>query len=119
MPAMMRWTSSRGRLRGFLGSLIGLLAVAYFSYHAIQGDRGLLAHARLKGEIAEARAKLAALKREEAALQARVDRLSPHGLDRDLLDEQARAMFNRIRPEERILRLDDLPPAPSPAPDVN
>lgn len=93
-----------------MGSIIGLLVVTYFCYHAVQGDRGLLAHARLTEEIARARAVLDTLTAEEAALQARVERLSPQGLDRDLLDERARGMFNRIRPEERVSLWADLLP---------
>lgn len=99
--------SHRGRLRGFLGSLLGMLVVAYFGYHAVQGDRGVLALARLNNEIEHARSILDERKAEEAILQARVTRLSPESLDRDLLDERARSMLNRVRPDELIIRLDE------------
>ncbi|WP_246135566.1 FtsB family cell division protein [Pararhodospirillum oryzae] len=98
--------SHRGRLRGFLGSLLGLLVVVYFGYHAVQGDRGVLALARLNREIDEAHTQLDKLKAEEESLQARVTRLSPESLDPDLLDERARTMLNRVRPDEVIIRLD-------------
>ncbi|WP_413204104.1 FtsB family cell division protein [Rhodospirillum sp. A1_3_36] len=93
------------RMRGFLGSLIGLLAAGYFGYHAVQGSRGVLSLAQLNAEIAEAKHILALRKAEQEELQARVDRLSPDSLDPDLLDERARKMLNRIRPDELVILL--------------
>ncbi|GEO82725.1 septum formation initiator [Pararhodospirillum oryzae] len=86
--------------------MLGLLVVVYFGYHAVQGDRGVLALARLNREIDEAHTQLDKLKAEEESLQARVTRLSPESLDPDLLDERARTMLNRVRPDEVIIRLD-------------
>ncbi len=103
---------NKHRLRGFLGSLVGLLAVVYFGYHALQGDHGLLAWWRLHNEIADAEQLLALRTQEMDTLQARVDRLSPKSLDRDLLDEQARRMLNVARPDEMVILLDPEEPAP-------
>ncbi|MCF8480868.1 MAG: septum formation initiator family protein [Rhodospirillum sp.] len=102
---MMSHGFHKARVRGFLGSLIGLLAAGYFGYHAVQGSRGVLSLAQLNTEISEAKHLLALRKAEEADLQARVDRLSPNSLDPDLLDERARQMLNRIRPDERVILL--------------
>ena len=44
------------RARHVVGPLIGSLLVAYFAYHAVEGDRGIRAWQRLDGEVAEARA---------------------------------------------------------------
>ncbi|ABC22682.1 septum formation initiator [Rhodospirillum rubrum] len=99
----------KSRLRGFLGSLLALLVIAYFGYHGIQGDRGVLSLARLTKEIEEARHLLDLRRAEEAALQASVTRLSPESVDRDLLDERARIMLNRIRPDEVIIQIDGEP----------
>jgi cell division protein FtsB len=103
---MTSYSSHKTRVSGFVGSLIGLLAAGYFGYHAVQGERGVLSLAQLNTEIVEARQILALRKAEQAELQARVDRLSPSSLDPDLLDERARAMLNRARPDEKIILLD-------------
>ena len=39
----------RHRARHVVGPFLGICAAAYFAYHAIQGDRGLMAWARLDG----------------------------------------------------------------------
>lgn len=82
---------------------IGFCLVGYFAYHSVEGERGLVAWIRLNEQIETARAELAGLQAERKALERRVALLRPASLDRDLLDEQVRAILNYVRPDEVVI----------------
>ncbi|QEX22253.1 septum formation initiator [Hypericibacter adhaerens] len=114
----------RRYLRQIAVPLIGASLLGYFGYHAIQGDRGLMAWLTLKQQLRQADAQLASLQAEQVALANRVQRMSPSTLDADLLDEQMRLMLNYARDDEVIIMLPTpaAPGAGAPAPsnsDVN
>ncbi len=75
----------------------------YFLYMTVQGDRGIIAMLRLQNEIRDSENNLARVRAERAALEARVTRMRPSGIDPDLLDEQARRQLNIAKPNEIIL----------------
>lgn len=91
------------RLRHVLGPMIGFGAVAYFAYHTVEGDRGVLAWVRLKNEILEAELQLAKVATDRQALEHRVLLLRPDHLDPDMLEERARAMLNMGRDDEVVI----------------
>lgn len=91
------------RARHVVGPLVGSLLVAYFAYHAVEGDRGIRAWQRLDGEIAEARDVRDRLAGEQAALDRRVAMLRPDSLDADLLEERARLVLGYIPANSVIL----------------
>lgn len=91
------------RLRHIIGPLIGVGAVAYFAYHTVEGDRGVLAWIRLKNEILEAELQLAKVTTERQALEHRVLLLRPDHLDPDMLEERSRAMLNMGRDGEVVI----------------
>lgn len=82
----------RRRFRHILGPMIGLSALGYFAYHTVEGDRGLLAWLRLRGQIDDAELRLAQVSSEREALEHRVLLLRPDHLDPDMLEERARAL---------------------------
>jgi cell division protein FtsB len=84
----------RRRARQIAPQVLLACLAAYFGYHAIQGDRGVLARLRLEQELAEARALDRQLAREQARLTRNVELMRSDHLDRDLLEEQARLMLN-------------------------
>lgn len=92
----------RQRTRVIVGPILGITLVAYFAYHLVQGDRGLIAWLRLGQEIREARTTLAAIDAERAPLQHHVSLMRTR-IDRDLLDQQARATLNLIGPNEVVI----------------
>jgi cell division protein FtsB len=92
------------RARDLIGPVLGLSALVYFVYHAVQGDRGLLAYFRLSADIVETQAMLDQVTAERQALELRVSRLRHDSLDRDLLEERARAVLNYVRPDEIVVR---------------
>ncbi len=91
------------RLRHVIGPLIGVGAEAYFAYHTVEGDRGVLAWIRLKNEILEAEMQLAKVTTERQALEHRVLLLRPDHLDPDMLEERARTMLNMGRDDEVVI----------------
>jgi cell division protein FtsB len=111
----------RRSLRQIAVPLIGASLMGYFGYHAIQGDRGLMAWLTLKQQLRQADAQLASLQTEQLTLANRVQRMSPATLDADLLDEQTRLMLNYARDDEVVIMRPDsaakpaaaTPPAPS------
>lgn len=97
------FTELRRRLRHVVGPLVGVGAVVYFAYHTFEGDRGILAWARLNNEILAAEMELANVSSERQALEHRVLLLRPDHLDPDMLEERARAMLNMGRADEVVI----------------
>ena len=86
-----------------MGPFLGICAAAYFAYHAIQGDRGLMAWARLSLEVETSLGEREDLARRRGALEHRVKLLHPESLDPDILDERARVMLNFGYPNELVI----------------
>jgi cell division protein FtsB len=93
----------RHRARHVVGPFLGICAAAYFAYHAIQGDRGLMAWARLSRDVEAGRAEHEDYARRRAVLEHRVKLLHPQSLDPDMLDERARVMLNFGYPNELVI----------------
>ena len=93
----------RHKARQVLGPLTGAALIAYFGYHAVQGDRGLLAWWNLRHEIEKADYELAAVTAEKKILEHRVALLRPESLDRDMLEERARAMLGVVHKDDLIV----------------
>ncbi|MGQ4272883.1 FtsB family cell division protein [Terrihabitans sp. B22-R8] len=85
--------------------LFATLAIAYFGYHSIHGERGLRAHRSFEVEIAGLKDDLSKLVAEREALELRVEQFEPAAVDRDLLDEEARRSLGWLSPDDRILML--------------
>ena len=90
------------RVPKVLGPLMASLLMAYFAYHAVEGDRGLRAWQRLDIEIAEASAVLDQVVTEREALESKVARLNPNSLDTDMLEERARLVLGYV-PENAVV----------------
>lgn len=93
----------RRRTRHALGPMIGAAAVAYFGFHAVQGERGLIAWWNLRKEISRAEVTLQMVSARRAELEHRVALLRPDNLDPDLLEERARFMVNVGREGDRVI----------------
>lgn len=86
-----------------IGPVIGFCVAGYFVYHSIEGERGLVAYARLTQDVAQAKAQLEEVSAERKAVERRVSLLRADHLDPDMLDEQARLMLNLVRPDEIVI----------------
>jgi cell division protein FtsB len=100
---MLRSQRIRRRLRFVIGPMLGLSAVAYFAYHTVEGDRGLLAWWHLNRDIRVAEATLTEVQQERTALERRTQLLRPDRLDPDMLEERARAMANLGHDDEVVI----------------
>ncbi len=80
--------------------LIALLL--YFVYHGIHGRRGLQAWIAKEQELAQVRAELERLEREQARWQRRVRALEPGKVDGDLLESELRRL-GYLRPGEVVV----------------
>jgi cell division protein FtsB len=87
-------------------AVVGFGLAIYFGYHAVNGNRGLLASQQLTEELRLAEKRLAALERERGALERKVKRLRPDSLDPDLIDELARDTLSMAEPEDVIILIE-------------
>ncbi len=94
---------TRRRARAALAPFICFVLVIYFSYHAIQGDRGLLVWMQLKQEIKQAEILHASLVEKRQRLEHRVAFLRPESLDRDLLIERAHHVLGLVNDDEVVV----------------
>ena len=98
----MRQEFSR-KARQVLGPLMGAAVMVYFGYHAVQGDRGLMAWWNLRFEFEHANIALVAVSAEKKIIEHRVALLRPESLDPDMLEERARIMLGTAAPNDLIV----------------
>ena len=84
----------RLRARYIIGPVLGFFAVGYFAFHAIRGERGVIALRQLSHQVESADLKYSKIKSQRMELEHRVSLLHPDSLDPDMLDERARVMLN-------------------------
>jgi cell division protein FtsB len=92
------------RLRGAIAPVIFLALTGYFCWNAVQGAHGLKAYAAQQTMLTQAQADLTAAQADRDAWQRRVQALDSAHLDRDMLDERARAMLNLANPNDIIVQ---------------
>lgn len=86
-----------------IGPIIGVCAIAYFGFHVVHGDRGLLTYWRLKTMIAETQPFVEATKDQRLKLERQVRLLRPDSLDPDMLEERSRIMLNFGYPNDVVI----------------
>jgi cell division protein FtsB len=102
------------KARQIVVPLMGAAMMVYFGYHAVQGDRGLIAWWNLRYEIEKTNYDLAEVTADKQTLEHRVSLLRPASLDRDMLEERARLMVGSVSPDDTIVPMPALNlPAPA------
>ena len=91
------------RAKAGIGPILGILSVAYFSYHLIEGDRGLFAYLKLQHDIERAEDVYRITEQEKQTLEKRVDLLRPENLDIDMLEERSRDVLGLAHPNEIVI----------------
>ncbi len=91
-------------IRGAILPSIFLCVAVYFGANAIDGERGLRAAAQRREVLAARKAELLRAEAEQTQWERRVGALRMNRLDRDMLDERARAMLNLADPEDVIVQ---------------
>jgi cell division protein FtsB len=100
--------------------MLGACLAGYFVYHAVQGDRGILAWMQVNQQIKVAQAELNRTDNDREAMEQRVALLSNTSLDLDMLEERARIMLNFSHPDDLVIFLNQSPSkTKSPASTVN
>jgi cell division protein FtsB len=85
-----------------LAALIGM--IVYVGADAVRGPHGLVANQMLSAKIAAMKRDLAALKAQRARLERDAELLGPKAASQsDLLDEQARALLDFARPTDIVI----------------
>lgn len=97
----------RRGLRSFFLSL-GLYAVAsavvsYFLFHAHHGSRGLETKEAILAATAEIKSELAEVQAERRDLEHRVALVRSDAMDKDILDELARAVLGRVAKNDVVI----------------
>ena len=95
--------SVKQRLQGAVLPCLFIGLCAYFAHHAIGGSRGTNARELRHAEIMAARAELAAAEAERSSMERKVVGLRSEHLDRDVLEERARALLNVVARDEIII----------------
>ncbi|MDT8331925.1 FtsB family cell division protein [Roseomonas gilardii] len=95
--------SIKRRLQGAVLPAVFLAICAYFAHHAISGSRGTEARAVRMAQIEDAKAELRLAEAERDAMDRRVAGLRAEHLDRDMLDERARALLNVVGKDEIVI----------------
>ena len=93
----------RIRARSVIGPLLSLCLVAYFTFHLVNGERGLIAWIQVRQNVQVAGQILKDLAGQRDEIEHRISLLRNESLDPDLLDEQARFMLNLGRPDETVI----------------
>jgi cell division protein FtsB len=78
---------------------------SFFIWHAFHGERGIEADLATRRQMAEIEAKLTVVRAEKAVWRKRIDLLRGSEIDRDLLDEEARNLLNRVNKTDLLVFL--------------
>lgn len=76
-----------------IGPVIGMTVVVYFAYHAVQGDRGLIALGKLRQDVGELQAQVLDTRADRMDFDQKVMALQSGNIDPDLLEERARLLL--------------------------
>ena len=92
------------RLRPILPSALIAVLIAYFGFHALTGERGLLTSEQREQTLAARTAELKQIRAERMDLEARARLLRDSSLSADLLEERARSLLGFADPGDYVIR---------------
>ena len=93
------------RFRRAVPASVVLCLLIYAAYHLVQGDRGLLAHARWDAKVQQLALDVEAAAARRQDLENRAAALDVRGIDRDVLDQRARHVLEFAHPRDVVLRV--------------
>jgi cell division protein FtsB len=91
------------RLKQAVAPVIAFTVMAYFIFHSVEGERGLLTYWSMQDRVTEIGQVLDDTTEQRKSLERKVISLRANHLDPDLLDERARAMLNAAHPDDVII----------------
>lgn len=83
--------------------VVCFIAIAYFGFHAVEGEHGLNAYGRVTLQIQEAKSALAEITLERQQLERRVNLLRKDALDTDMVEEQAHRLLGLLAERELVI----------------
>lgn len=86
--------------------MLAVLVLFYLGFHAVSGERGVVALFKENRKLAQLKLELADVQQERAALDKKVLGLSSNSLDLDLLDERARLVLGMAGKNEVVYFLE-------------
>jgi cell division protein FtsB len=96
----------RSPFRRFIAPVATLAILAYFTFHAFNGQYGLHAQIVMAQKEVELRAQLDTLRATREDLERRIALLQDGNLNRDMVDEHARRQLNLARSDEMVIFID-------------
>jgi cell division protein FtsB len=97
----------RRRAWQIIPQVIAACLLIYFSYHAVEGDRGVLAYLQLEKDLRAAEAEQMKTAAERQDWTHRVSLLKSDSIDPDMLEERARRVLNYGREDELVIFYDE------------
>lgn len=91
-------------LRPHLMTLSLLLLIAYFGFHALTGERGILSSNQRNAALAAKTQELARVRAQRQDLEMRAKLLRDTSLSADLLEERARSLLGFADPRDYMIR---------------
>ncbi len=91
------------RVQEAIPPVVFVALCGYFVWHSIHGDRGLRAREVRLQQIEDARTHLAEVEGRRDAMERRVTGLRGDRIDRDQLEERARALLNLVGRDEVVI----------------
>ena len=79
------------------------LVMFYLAFHAVSGERGMVAWFKESRRLDSLQAELSSVVAQRQALEVKVSRLSSNSLDLDLLDERARVVLGYAGKDEAVI----------------
>lgn len=95
------------KVRSAVAPTVFLSLVAYFAWNATQGERGLVAYARNQELLKQRQAELTAAEAVRDSWERKVASMRGGRIDRDMLDERARAQLNLVDPDDIVVPYGD------------
>lgn len=95
---------NQSRFKYISTTLLIVFVLFYLAFHAISGDRGVLALIKLQKRANEVRQEVDIVHAERLRLEHKVSLLQDKSLDLDLLDEQARKILGYSIQDEKVYR---------------
>ncbi len=93
------------KIRPYLPTAALAFLIAYFAFHALTGESGLLMSRKRDEALALKTAELTRLQNERADLEIRARLLRDSSLSRDLLEERARSLLGYSDPRDYVIRI--------------
>jgi cell division protein FtsB len=92
------------RLQTYVPTAALAVAIFYFGFHALTGDRGMLRTHEREATLTEKQAELTKLRAERIDLEKRVALLRDDHLSADLLEERAHVLLGFADPRDYVIR---------------